>query len=31
MADDRENLIGDTARTIRRAFEDYNAEFRAIT
>jgi len=31
MRDDHENLIGDIARTIRRAFEDYNAGFRAIT
>ena len=31
MDDEREKLIGDAARAIRRAFEDYNAEFRAIT
>lgn len=31
MGHDRENLIDDIARAIRRAFEDYNAEFRAIT
>ena len=31
MGHNRENLIGDVARAIRHAFEDYNAEFRAIT
>ncbi len=31
MGGNRENLIGDVSRAIRRAFEDYNAEFRVIT
>ena len=31
MGDDLENLIGDVTRAIRRAFEEYNAEFRVIT
>ena len=31
MSDVSEKLIGDSARAIYRAFEDYNAEFRAIT
>lgn len=31
MADSREKLIDDTARTIQSDFEDYNAKFRAIT
>jgi len=31
MADDNEKLIGDAACAIHRAFEDYNAEFHAIT
>lgn len=31
MGDDRDRLIGEAARTIFRAFEDYNAEFCAIT